>query len=256
MSQALIGHSGFVGGCLKRLTSFEGLYNSQNFNELVGKNYNRVVCAGLPAAKWLINRDPAADWANIDALQNVLTQVTAREFWLVSTVDVYPDPAAGVNEDVDPTGLDNHAYGKHRLAFENFVRQHFDRVVILRLPGLYGAGLKKNILFDLLHNNCLEMINPESQFQWYNMDRLWVDVQRAADAGLERVNLMTAPVATRDILSAFFPEKTVGEKAGPTIAYDIRTRHGGVFGGGSDYIEDTRAVLAGIGKFVDQVKAV
>ena len=255
MSQALIGHTGFVGGCLKRQASFSALFNSSNFRDMEGQHFDRVVCAGLPAAKWLIAKDPATDWANIEALQSVLKNVSAREFWLISTVDVYPDPAAGVNEDFDPTGLDNHAYGKHRLAFENFIRLHFDRAVILRLPGLYGAGLKKNILFDLLNDNCLEMINPDSRFQWYNMERLWADAARAAEAGLERVNLMTAPVVTRDILSGVFPHKIVGTKAGPTVSYDIRTRHAGFFGGQGEYIEDSSAVLAGIRHFIQQAQA-
>lgn len=41
-------------------------------------------------------------------------------------------------------------YGKDRLWLENKVSDSFDSLVI-RLPGLYGKGLKKNFLYDYIN---------------------------------------------------------------------------------------------------------
>ena len=96
---------------------------------------------------------------------------------------------------------------------EQFVREKFPHALTLRLPGLFGAGLKKNILFDLMHQNRLPHINPASEFQWYPLDRLWRDIQTGLDAGLDLVNLSVAPVPTKAIIERCFPSLRVGETA-------------------------------------------
>ena len=56
MSSALIGHTGFVGGNLRVARPFDVLVNSANVEELRGKSFDLVVCAGVRAEKWKANR--------------------------------------------------------------------------------------------------------------------------------------------------------------------------------------------------------
>ena len=87
-------------------------------------------------------QNPEADWNAIRALLDVLATVRTDRFVLLSTVDVFRDPVE-VDEasPVDLAGL--HAYGRHRYQVEEWVKAHFDNTVVVRLPGLFGDGLRK-----------------------------------------------------------------------------------------------------------------
>src|SRR5689334_1350681 len=110
MSDALIGHSGFVGTTLLRQRAFEAQFRSTNIADIRGNQYSLAVCAAAPAQKWIANRDPEADFRTIDGLMENLRAIHAERFVLISTVDVFKNPL-GVDENsaVDTDGL--HAYG-------------------------------------------------------------------------------------------------------------------------------------------------
>lgn len=246
---ALIGHSGFVGGTLLRTRPFSDLFNSSNIATMTG-GYDLVVCAGVPAAKWIANRDAEADAAGIRKLTDALEGVTAGEFILISTIDVYPDPASNDDEasSIDPAA--NHPYGRNRYALELWIRDRFPDARVIRLPALFGSGLRKNALYDLLHDNHVNAINPLGQFQWYPMRRLADDVERVRRADLRLVNLFTEPVGMRDIVGAFFPGVAVGAPAEPAPCYGLRTRHAALFGGEGGYMLSAESVLGEMARFV------
>lgn len=229
MSKTLIGHSGFVGSNLKRQFGFDNFFNSRSYRDMEGQAYELVVCAGLPAEKWRINQEPDKDLANIHALLRILETVESKHFVLISTIDVYPRLTA-LTEDFDCNSIDHpHPYGRHRRDFETAIKELFPDVTVVRLPGLFGPGLKKNIIYDLLHRNRLDAIDPNSVFQWYAIDRLWADITTVRSAGVPLCNLFPEPIATRDIVKRFFSEVTVTGHQDQPISYDLRTRHSALF---------------------------
>jgi hypothetical protein len=250
---ALIGHTGFVGSNLANQHKFPALFNSTNIEEMRGGTFDSVVCAGIQAKKWWANQNPEADWTAIQKLLGVLGTVQAGRFILVSTVDVYPAPFR-VTEATPITG-ENHAYGKHRYAAEEFVRERFPGSLVLRLPGLFGHGLKKNVIYDLLHNNCLEQINPEGVFQYYLLDHLWKDIEQGLATNLPLLNIATEPVKTADILHDYFPHQRarVGPSKPFTVNYDMRTEHADLWNSSAEgYLYDRQTTLREIGEFVAQ----
>ena len=56
-----------------------------------------------------------------------------------------------------------------RLYGRRDVRHYAKHWLILRLAGMIGLGLRKNPVFDILHNQPLR-IHPDSQFQYMNTD--------------------------------------------------------------------------------------
>jgi hypothetical protein len=252
VARALIGWSGFVGGNLERAAAFDARYRSTDIDAIRGRTFDLIVSAGLPAAKWRANQDPEGDWEAVSSLMSALEEVETAEFVLISTVDVYGTPV-GVDEAARvPEGLT--PYGSHRLAFEEFVGERFPMYRIVRLPALMGPGLRKNVLFDLIHRRQLDVINPDSEFQWYDVRDLWEDLGRIREADAEVVNLIPAPVATSRILGELFPDVAVGQEAGPTVRYDVRTRYARLFGGQGAYIMDEREALSRIARFVEDVR--
>ena len=254
MSRALIGHTGFVGGTLFRARSFTHLFNTSNFRELAGQRFDEIVCAGIPAVKYIANREPEQDWRQISALLSVLERTRAGRFVLISTIDVYPDPSQPLNEDAALEGLPNQPYGRHRLAVERFVAERFPRHAIVRLPALFGEGLKKNALFDLLHDNMVEKINPAAMFQWYPMHRLAGDLERIAGADLRLVNLVTEPVPMREVIARHFPHAPVGPEVLPAPRYNLRTRRAALFGGAGEYVMAAQQVMEVMGAYIAQAR--
>ncbi len=249
MTSALIGFSGFVGRNLARSADFDLLVNSANLESLQGAHIDRLVCAGLPAAKWIANQKPVEDAQNVRRLERTLKTLQASTVVVISTIDVYPSTHE-VDESYDCSGITNHPYGTHRLEFEHFVRSTFPHAFIVRLPALFGPGMKKNILHDLLNGNRLERINVASRFQWYPIERLPQDLHVVERIGLRLVNLFTEPIVTGAIVDELFPAEAIGRLPDTCANYDLHTRYGREFGGNEKYVMTASAVMQAMRRFV------
>lgn len=247
MQNALIGFSGFVGSTMLKQTSFEALYRSINIDEICGNTFEVVVCAGAPAQKWLANRDPESDLKKIEGLISCLKLVTCKTFILISTVDVFKDPI-GVDESTPIDEKELNAYGLNRRILEKFVEGHFHNHLIIRLPGLVGPGLRKNIIFDFQNNNDLYAIDSRSVFQFYPMENLWSDIQIALSAGLKLVHLTAEPISVADISFKCFGKSFKQINANAPSAYDFRTQYAEIYDATGYYQysqrETIQAVLA------------
>lgn len=250
----LVGYTGFVGSNLLDQNRFDDRYRSTNIDQIRGKSYDLLVCAGVPAVKWHANKFPEEDLANIDRLFDHLSTARVDRFVLISTVDVYPQTVA-VDESFDCSSAPNHPYGTHRLDLERKLASIFPKLHVVRLPGLFGPGLKKNVIYDLLHDNCLSAINPDSTFQYYDLTCLWNDVSTVLAQKLPLVNLVTEPIATRTIIERFFPAKQVGAEAAKPGRYQISTRFASAFGKSGEYRFDAGEVLKQLARYIQTVPA-
>ena len=245
MFNSLIGYSGYVGGTLLKQESFTSLYRSTNIGDIDNQSFDTVVCAGAPAQKWIANREPGADRQKIEELIAHLKTIQCKTFILISTVDVFKNPI-GVDEDtpVDESGL--HAYGLHRRLLETFVEEHFPNHLIVRLPGLVGPGLRKNVIFDFLNDNNLQAIDSRGVFQFYPMVNLWYDIQKALNAGLKLVHLTAEPVSVADISQLGFGKSFTHTLANPAATYDLQTKHAKIFGASGGYQYSARETILAV----------
>lgn len=245
MKNALIGFTGFVGTTLQKQTHFDALYRSTNIDQIRGKSFDTVVCAGAPAQKWIANQQPDEDRKNIDQLIAHLDTVTCQRFVLISTVDVFKNPIEV--DEATPVDLDGlHAYGFNRRRLEAFVEKRFPQHLIVRLPGLVGSGLRKNVIYDFLHDNNVQAIESRGVFQFYPMANLWFDIQIALALGLPLVHLTAAPVSVAEISEAGFGKAFSNHTANVPGFYDMRTRHAKAFGGAGNYQYSVRETIQAV----------
>ena len=218
------------------------LFRSINIQEIENGEFDIVVCAGAPAQKWIANRNPADDRKKIDSLINHLRTIKCKKFVLISTVDVFKEPIR-VDEStpVDESCL--HAYGLHRRLLEKFVEQYFPSYLIVRLPGLVGPGLRKNVIFDFLNNNNLHAIESRGVFQFYPMINLWYDIQIALNAGLSLVHLTAEPISVADVSLLGFGRPFTQTLENPPARYDMQTMHTQIFGSLGRYQYSTRETI-------------
>ncbi len=249
MKSALIGYTGFVGGNIASQNKFDDAYNTSNINDIDGKEYDLVVSAATYAEMWRINQDPEGDLAQINGLINHLKTVKAKKFVLISTVGVYKNPN-GADEDttIDTDGLT--PYGKNRYHLEQFCRENFDTLII-RLPGLYGDGLKKNVIFDLLHSNMVENIHAEGVYQYYDLGNIWKDISIALENNLPLVNFAVPPVSTKEVASYAFGMDFDNKPADIKPAFwDMHSKYAEVYGGQGTYLYTKQQELDNIKEIV------
>lgn len=235
MKTALIGYTGFVGATLERAINPSHRFRSTNIEEIRGEEFDHVICAGVQAMKWWANLHPEEDMAGIGRLLDALSHVKTQRFTLISTIDVYPSPRSVFeNSSIDKSC--HHAYGINRLHVEEWVSGNFDSVAVLRLPGLFGPGLKKNVIYDMMHNNGLEKVHPDGVFQYYDTRRLAGDIDKVWQHGIHLLNVSSEPISTLEIRDRFFPGKVLGGTGVAPAGYDMRSIHANAWKGENSYL--------------------
>ncbi len=248
MKSALIGHTGFVGSNLARQSSFTHLYNSRNSADMEGERFDLLICAGAKAEKWKANQDPGGDNAHIQSLIQSLSKVKASDAVLISTVDVFPKPVF-VDESTEINPAEQHAYGKHRYELEVFFRSHFPLGLIVRLPALFGEGLKKNAIYDLLHDNQVDRIHPQARFQFYNLENLWSDIQIARANGLKLVHFAVEPDSMRTLAEEGLGMKMGGLPTSEPALYDFRSRFCALWNHTDGYLYSHEQTISALREF-------
>jgi hypothetical protein len=229
---ALIGSSGLIGKVILNSLIKKNFkiskYNSRNITNIKNKKFYKIYCAGLPAEKWKANNFPNKDRKNMLKLLNNLKKTKCDKFYLISSIDTHKP---------------EEAYGKNRLDFENYIKKIFSNYLIIRLPGVFGNGLKKNIIFDLLNRKNLENISKDDYFQWYNLKYLFSDINKYEKKyGLNRViELYSKPIKNHYIIK-LFPKLKILHQEKKNIKYDIKPNIG--------YYKNKKTILNGIKNFI------
>jgi dTDP-4-dehydrorhamnose reductase len=241
MTAALIGYTGLVGANLAAQHEFGEVYNRASIADIRGRRFSLLVNAGVSAEKWRANQEPDADLAAIHALWRELETVEADVFVQISTMDVLPRGTFYEDTPFDESRLE--PYGRNRRELERLVASRFPRRLLLRLGHVFGPGLKKGFVYDLLHSNALHLTDRRDVFQPYDLGWLWRDLAAFLDRGWEVVNLATEPVAAAELARDVFGEEFANETGREPRVYDMRTRYA------SDYFYRRGEVLDALRRF-------
>jgi|1185.fasta_scaffold17096_2 nucleoside-diphosphate-sugar epimerase len=238
----LVGHTGFVGRNLNDSFSFRHRFNSVNSDNMRGLRTPGMICACLYAEKWRANNDAKADLEQVRSVFETVSAVRADAVILISTIDIY-DPPYAVDESCLPDPEQIHPYGRHRLLFERWMSERFGKLWTIRLPGLFGPHLKKNLIFDLAQNRLLDQIHPDGCLQWMHIGRLPEILSRAVMTELSVLNVVSEPISTLSIRDVVRPGAQIGVRAKTAPNYDVRTAHSQLFGRSDGYVFARQTVI-------------
>ncbi|SEQ35853.1 sugar nucleotide-binding protein [Butyrivibrio sp. TB] len=104
--------------------------------------------------------------------------------------------------------------------------------------------------FRALGFSALNFTDSRSKYQFYNLGRLWDDIQVALDNGIRLWHPATEPVSVAEVYKYLTGEEFVNELSGKPAEYDYKTIHDSLFGGNSGYICTKDEVLQDIKNFV------
>jgi hypothetical protein len=110
---------------------------------------------------------------------------------------------------------------------------------------LFGKGLKNNALYDLINDNNVKLLGSHWEFQWYNIEWLYNDIQKYTSKNIKLVNLVTPPIKLSTIQTFFFPTKILSDDILTVVKCKIKSFHA------SHSIED---VLVDMQKFISNCK--
>lgn len=243
-----MGHSGLVGSSIFSAYPDAETFNSSNIREIAGRNFDLLFIAALPAAKWWANQNPEEDTTNRLALENLLLKVISSKTVLISTVDVFAQPY-GVDEDTTGEFQNLQAYGTNRRLFEIFIQKLFSRTWVVRLPGLVGTGLKKNVLFDIKFEKNTHSIPINSTFQFYPLSRLNDDLNAVLGREPGTYHFAVEPLSMAEISGAIgLPADRFGPSTQHAPKYDVWTSR--LSDGNYPYLVSKAESLKAIKKYV------
>lgn len=156
---ALFGANGFVGKKIHSSLLATGKYQvipvtRDNYTTSIGKFYNIIINSAMPAARFWAKNNPDKDFEEtVQKTANILYGCTFDKFVQISTVSVRYQ-------------LDT-IYGRHKLAAESLC--NYGDNLIVRLGAMFGDGLKKGVLIDMLKGQKV-FIDGESRYSFCSVD--------------------------------------------------------------------------------------
>lgn len=106
-------------------------------------------------------------------------------------------------------------------------------------------------LLEELEFSALNFTDSRAVFQFYDIARLWNDIELMLSLGIKKVNLAPEPVIINDLYCFLTGKSFVNELDGKIPCYDMRSRYAQLFGGEDGYMMKKDEVLRRIKQFVE-----
>jgi len=114
-----------------------------------------------------------------------------------------------------------------------------------------GERVSLKGMFLQLGFSALNFTDSRACYQFYNLARLWNDIQIALESGIVLWHPATEPVSAGELYQYITGKSFVNELRGVPANYDYRTVHAERFGGQMGYIDGKKSVMEQIRKFVE-----
>lgn len=92
--------------------------------------------------------------------------------------------------------------------------------------------------------------DSRSIYQFYNLERLWHDIEIALDNGMQLLNLVTEPVNVGELYYFLEKKEFVNELKKEPFNYNVKSQYASIFGGDSGYMLSKKQVMEDLREFV------
>ena len=106
--------------------------------------------------------------------------------------------------------------------------------------------------FRMLGFSALNFTDSRSIYQFYNLERLWNDIQLVLSNGIKLWHPATEPVSAGELYKYLTGNEFNNELDGIPTDYDYRTIHDDLFGGKDGYICSKEIVMEDIRRFAEE----
>jgi dTDP-4-dehydrorhamnose reductase/SAM-dependent methyltransferase len=149
---AVFGSNGFVGSEISRALKDKGYevfeVARENFEKALGKEFDYVINAAMPSARFKAKSNPYWDFEETVAkTHRIFCGIKYKKFIQISSI------SARCQRDI--------VYGRHKLAAENLVNDGHS--LIVRLGPMFGPSLSKGVLIDMLKGSKV-YVHGESRY--------------------------------------------------------------------------------------------
>jgi len=122
---------------------------------------------------------------------------------------------------------------------------------------LTATGNRKKKVYEYFSTasfNAISFTDSRSVYQFYNLGRLWSDIQDALNNDIHLLNIVTEPVSVAEVYRVLAGHEFKNELAKVPYNYDIKSIHASLFGGENRYLVNRDDELADLKKYVDEEK--
>jgi nucleoside-diphosphate-sugar epimerase len=119
-----------------------------------------------------------------------------------------------------------------------------------RIDSGEAAGVLKEMFYELGFS-ALNFTDSRNVYQFYSLENLWTDIQKALERGIRLWHPATEPVSAGELYEYLTGEQFVNELGGEPVRYDYRTMYEWNLGDTSGYVQRKEEVMNGIREFID-----
>ena len=139
-------------------------------------------------------------------------------------------------------------------AQEPIIKEHY----MLETNGFYklqdNGNHELKAAFERAGFSALNFTDSRSVFQYYNLAKLWTDIETVINHKITIQHMATEPTSAGEVYAYLSGKKFSNELSTP-LKYDYRTKNADVFGGKNGYITNKQTILQELKAFVREETA-
>jgi|SaaInlStandDraft_5_1057022.scaffolds.fasta_scaffold17204_3 nucleoside-diphosphate-sugar epimerase len=157
----IIGYKGYVGKniyqeCIKRNLNVVGI-DRENFMEKKNDHYDILINSAMPSKRfWALNNPMEDFYATVELTAGIVYEWKYKKLIHISSVSARCQ--------ID------HPYGLNKKCSEELVLHSNKENLVIRLGSMFGDGLEKGVLIDILNNNQV-FVSKDSRYNFINIKK-------------------------------------------------------------------------------------